>query len=696
MVEGTWQEISKRKQAARDALIPGEWRLKSVPGPKVLNVTDVPRTCGILSARELDITENYDATALARAIAHRKLKSVDVTIAYCKQLTNCLTEIMFERAIKRAKALDHHLDQGHPPIGPLHGVPVSLKDMFQVAGVDASLGYSALCFQPSRNTSPLVTLILNAGAVIFCKTNVPQTMMSLDSVNPVFGRTLNPLNRLVTAGGSTGGEGALIALKGSPMGVGTDIGGSIRIPAMCNGLYGFKPSANRIPFSDLVSGHPPGFGKLAIEASAGPMTRSMRDIELFMRTVSDGRPQNLDPSVIPGVYDTLDFSASAGKSKMTVGILSTDGVATPLPPVANILKETAAALKTAGHTVVNLQTPPALGEIQTLCDRLFGPGGNESVVDLIESKGEPIMNWIKPFFGRRGPRTLPETANLHAQRAVVMKTINAALWRDPVTGVEIDAIVCPLSSHPVPPIDSYGGVSYTSSFVLLDYPAGTVPIRSFGQADLSGEVDSGEPLSKFDAHTKAMWSGGFDRKVYLGTPLCVQVIAPRLQEKRCARAMLAIDEAVHAPTMVTSEERLNFNEYAYIVSVSLSPREFNIIMARPVHLHGHDSKCGGTEQATTYLELNRCGCGRCSRGGARPSRGWRRSSSMRRVACRSHGSEEDGRGYERGAGNDTFYVRACGAASDSWDDGTWAAGNDSSNGSVQVVRLQAANVVGKI
>lgn len=84
MVEGTWQEISKRKQAQRDALIPTEWRLKPLPGPETLNVTSIPRTCGILSPQELDITENYDATALAKAIADRKLKCIDVTIAYCK------------------------------------------------------------------------------------------------------------------------------------------------------------------------------------------------------------------------------------------------------------------------------------------------------------------------------------------------------------------------------------------------------------------------------------------------------------------------------------------------------------------------------------------------------------------------------------------------------------------------------------
>lgn len=130
--------------------------------------------------------------------------------------TNCLTEIMFSAAIERAKFLDHYLDVNKRPIGPLHGVPVSLKDMVKIAGVDASIGLAALAFQPSRTTSTVAAILLSQGAVLYCKTNIPQTLMALDSVNNLFGRTLNPLNRNLTAGGSSGGEGALLAMKGLP------------------------------------------------------------------------------------------------------------------------------------------------------------------------------------------------------------------------------------------------------------------------------------------------------------------------------------------------------------------------------------------------------------------------------------------------------------------------------------------------
>lgn len=121
---------------------------------------------------------------------------------------------MFEAAIQRARYLDHYLKTHKKPMGPLHGVPISLKDMVKVAGVDASIGIAALAFKPSLTSAPIVSILLSQGAVIYCKTNIPQTLMALDSENNLFGRTLNPLNRRLTAGGSSGGEGVLIAMKG--------------------------------------------------------------------------------------------------------------------------------------------------------------------------------------------------------------------------------------------------------------------------------------------------------------------------------------------------------------------------------------------------------------------------------------------------------------------------------------------------
>lgn len=227
MKEQDWRSIAVRKQQQLKDRIPDEWRLKaSQLLIKDNNVLDVSKF-GILTDAELKITESYDATSLLGELAIGKLKSEDVVRAFCKraalaqQLTNCLTEVLFKEALQRARHLDEVLARTGRPIGPLHGLPISLKDSFCIRGHDSSVGIASLCFKPAQANSALVDQLYGLGAVVHCKTNVPQTMMALDSHNNVFGRTLNPANTLLTAGGSSGGEGALLAMKGSPLGVGT-------------------------------------------------------------------------------------------------------------------------------------------------------------------------------------------------------------------------------------------------------------------------------------------------------------------------------------------------------------------------------------------------------------------------------------------------------------------------------------------
>jgi amidase len=136
---------------------------------------------------------------------------------------NCLTETLFGRALEDARALDAHL-RASGPKGPLHGLPVSLKDNLFVAGTDSTLGFVSLAFQPTATNSPLVDMLRELGAVVYCKTNVPTAMMMAETVNNLQGLTLHPRDRRLTPGGSSGGEAALIAFGASPLGVGSDIG----------------------------------------------------------------------------------------------------------------------------------------------------------------------------------------------------------------------------------------------------------------------------------------------------------------------------------------------------------------------------------------------------------------------------------------------------------------------------------------
>ncbi|KAI9810069.1 MAG: hypothetical protein M1827_006680 [Pycnora praestabilis] len=470
--QASWETIAAHKQAERLSRIPKEWLLHSLPADPTTNVLDVPRKSGILDEKELYITDNFDATLLAHAIAVGKLRSVDVVRAFCK--TNCLTEIFFDAAIQRAEYLDSHLKITGKPLGPLHGVPISLKDTFNITGYDSSIGIASLAFNPATENALLAQVLLDAGAVLYCKTNIPQTLMSLDSENNLFGRTLNPANRLATAGGSSGGEGALIAMRGSVLGVGTDVGGSVRIPAMCNGLYGIKPSAQRVPYVGQEGGALLGASMIGLPASAGPIAGSLRDCEMLMRVVGEARPWERDPSVVPGRWDLLDdlgFQGEEPERRTVIGIVRTDGLATPLPPITKVLEEVVRALrKTSTVDVVEMDITPLFKQCQSLTNAFFGIDGNNHILSLLEKTGEPLVTWLAPRLKRKKGKSTDEVRELHA-RKMELETQFLKVWRDS-EGRRIDAFVCPVAPHPVPPIDRWNGVGYTSSFVLLDYPAG--------------------------------------------------------------------------------------------------------------------------------------------------------------------------------------------------------------------------------
>lgn len=153
--------------------------------------------------------------------------------------TNCLTEILFDSALERARELDAHLERTGKLLGPLHGLPISLKEQFDIKGVESTMGYVSRIGHVAVEDCEMVKMLMDLGAVVHCRTNIPQTLLvrhpslvvlhkltmrhiqSDETVNNVFGRTLNPCNTSLTAGGSSGGEAALLAMRGSIIGVGT-------------------------------------------------------------------------------------------------------------------------------------------------------------------------------------------------------------------------------------------------------------------------------------------------------------------------------------------------------------------------------------------------------------------------------------------------------------------------------------------
>lgn len=546
MTTDIWKSIATRKQKERASRIPEQWLLDPTHiDHKRLNVLTVPRQCGILTDKEVEITETYDATGLLADLIAGKLKSVDVVTAFCKraaiaqQLTNCLAEMLFDDAIARAKQCDEYMSKNGKAMGSLHGLPISLKDTFKVKGYDASIGVAAFCFKPATENSALVDLLLAEGAVLYCKTNVPQTMMALDSHNNIFGRTMNPANKQLTAGGSSGGEGALVAMRGSLLGVGTDIGGSIRVPALCNGLYGVKPSHGRVPYAGQEGGARPGSNKIGIESVAGPIATTQRDCELLLKSICGATPGMLDPDVLSQTWNQ-QFGLSA--SQLRVGIARTDGHVTPLPPIQRLLDEVARTLSgSPSIEVVDVDMSKFGPQCLKTFNGVISTDGANTWLNHLDKTGEPLSPWLQNRLRRRPQKSLDEVRTIQASRTDLM-TEFLNVWRSK-DGKMLDILICPGAPHPVAAIDRWNTTNYTSMFNLLDLPAGIMPVREFVESDMQGEIPDSKPLNGWDKINREMWTG-FDRKAYLGSTLTIQVVAPRYMERKLVDCMGVLAEAL--------------------------------------------------------------------------------------------------------------------------------------------------------
>ena len=204
--------------------------------------------------------------------------------------------------------------------------------------------------------SEMVRELRELGAVLYCKTSVPHTLMSGETVNNIIEYTWNPKNRNLSSGGSSGGEGALISMKGSPLGFGTDIGGSIRIPAAFNGLYGIRPSAGRMPYEGMANSMD---GQGTVLSVVGPLSFTVGGLRLAMKSLLSTKPWEHDPLVLEIPWreekerEIIDIvkSSTSGKGKLAFGVMETDGIVTPYPPVQRAMKIVIDTLEKEGHKV---------------------------------------------------------------------------------------------------------------------------------------------------------------------------------------------------------------------------------------------------------------------------------------------------------------------------------------------------------
>ena len=245
-----------------------------------------------LTSRDREIV-NHNVASLVGKVQSGELDPEGVLLAYSKKAldahrkTNCLTEVM----ICKAQTLEGECNRA----GPLAGMPVSMKDTVGVAGYASSIGYSSPSWLvPFQKDAAIVRLVRDAGAFPFVKTNVPITLFSFESFSDVWGRTTNPYSAKHSPGGSTGGEAALLAFGGSRLGIGTDVAGSVRIPAHYSGIYTIKAPSQRFPKS---GNNTSVVGQEGIPAVYSPMTRTLDDLETFWRAIVGMKPWEYDHSV---------------------------------------------------------------------------------------------------------------------------------------------------------------------------------------------------------------------------------------------------------------------------------------------------------------------------------------------------------------------------------------------------------------
>lgn len=242
--------------------------------------------------------------------------------------------------------------------------------------------------------SQITTEHLSLGAVLYCKTSLPQTLLFGETKNNIIGQTLNPNNQNLSCGGSSGGEGALQALRGSTLGVGTDIGGSVRIPAAFNGIFSLKPTPERVSYRQVANTNP---GQNTYRSTVGFLSTSLGGLELILHSILSTKPWLNDPAVVPMPFrqEIVDeYLSRAEPAKLSglplkLGVLWTDGVVGPQPPIIRGLHMVVDAVRRAGHKVLLCVHQPLVGQTDLSIDETNTLGGKLGTAVAIDCKKGP-------------------------------------------------------------------------------------------------------------------------------------------------------------------------------------------------------------------------------------------------------------------------------------------------------------------
>lgn len=536
-----YKEIASRKRQLRDAQFIPEWLVPQdeLPSTAVKDVSKWIEKAGKLSAEELEITSS-SAQTIVENIKLKKWTSLQVCKAFCHrasiahQLTNCLSEVFFQEAFKQAQELDDYQAKTGSVVGPFHGLPIAIKDNFNIKGQATTIGIVNFCFKPEKFEvdSALIEMLREMGAVFYVKTNVPVAMMMPETDNHIYGTTINPFNRLLSAGGSSGGSANIAALS-NVIAISTDIGGSIRIPASFSQVYSLRPTFGRFPTYGARSGLP---GLESVNSVNGPICSDLETLKFYCKAVVDKEPWNYDPKMVELPWKQVDLP-----EKLTFAILDDDKWVRPTPPVLRGVEMTKKALLEAGHEVVDWEPTDHL-RLSEIITSFFVSDGGVHVKKEVEETGEPFFPYMA-MYGTTPEMKVSELWKLHAERTALAKKY-LDRWNQSAlktsTGLPIDAIIMPttpFAGNPIAKFHDY--VGYTSPFNLLDYSVGTFPVTR-----ASKDIDSKHPRLEFYSKTDENIWKDYDPEETDGGVVGLQLVGRKFQEEKVIEMLRVVDSAL--------------------------------------------------------------------------------------------------------------------------------------------------------
>ncbi|MGH9508938.1 MAG: amidase [Terriglobales bacterium] len=333
------------------------------------------------------------AAEMAAQVRNRKVSPIDLVKAHLERIEqlnpkfNAYVSLNEERALTAARAAESALLHGDD-VGPLHGVPISIKSSIDVAGFLCEAGTRLRAGHIPERDAVLVSRLKAAGAIVLGTTNVAELLMAWETSNVLHGRTSSPWDLERTPGGSSGGEAAAIAACMSAGGVGSDGGGSIRVPAHFSGICGLKPTPGRIP----ATGHyPESLGPFAMLGVVGPMARTIADVKLLFNAIAGPDPGDTSAARIP-----LRKISKVEARKLRIGYYEEDP-STPVTP------ETRAAVHVAAETLrkqgfeVKPFAPDFLAPAHRCWWTLFGVAGGMLLEPMLAGHEDDLSPVLKDY-----------------------------------------------------------------------------------------------------------------------------------------------------------------------------------------------------------------------------------------------------------------------------------------------------------